>query len=1417
MHKVICSSLCLLLLTGLFSQTFAQISLVNEFGCSVNPNSFSRFNNQLYFNTSGGSCDVNGIYRTDGTAAGTVFVSNDVFDRNPTGRCVAGGHLYFGTLAGQLKRINGQTGAVELVKSGFSGVPRYMAEVSGGVLLFTDNGNGLWRSDGTTAGTYAIRSEFTSIGQVVSDGTTAYFQATGDAILYKTDGTTAGTLALLNTGGYGIRGLTLWNGLPYFCTRLADGTEQIIKWTGSAFVVLASIAQSPTTNSTPFINVERFIPTITALYFFGTTTTVQAGGNTSALNQLWKTDGTQAGTALVATMGATVPGYFRTYQNNPEGYQNILYFPADDATFGTELWRSDGTAGGTFRVRDINPGATGSTPLDFACINGICYFHAYSETTGNEIWRSDGSTAGTQLVQDLWPGPNGGSAAVNTGNSGLSYYSMVYNGRLYFRGQAADGNSQLYKTCAVPAPPTLTASPSASVCAGASVTLTASGCAGGVIWNTGATGPSLILAPSAGTADYFATCTAESCTSPNSATLTLLATSPPVAPTISPAGSVSFCLGQTTSLTASGCSGQVRWNTGATRSILLVSATGSYSATCTVNNCTGPGSAVVQAIAVSTSATVGLTPPLVCAGSSQTLTATPTNGGSIPAYQWTRNNVPILSAMNRTTTNGLGSANVLGVYVAANGTIYAATTNGLSISTDGGQTFVNRTTANGLGANLVLNAFVGADGKIYAATFGGLSISSDGGNSFSNKISTRTVNSVYVDGTGKIYVATGGSTAAGLAISTDGGNTFAYKTTANGLGGVTVIGLAAGTDGKIYAATYGGLSISADGGNSFSNRTVANGLGDNVCNEVAIGSDGRIYVATNGGLSISTDGGNSFVNRTTANGLGNTYTEAVFVDATGTVYAGSGGGLSISTNGGQTFVNYTTASGLGATYVQGIHVTPDKTIYLATSSSPGNGVSIAQRPASTYPVQAATAGDVYSVSLSPSADACPALALVSASVVITASPGSPTLTASPSATLCAGSSVTLTATGCAGTVTWNAGATGNVLVVSSAGTYSATCLAGSCASPANSLAIWVGTTPEAPTIGPMSPTIPQTGLIAYYPFDGGLNDESGNGINPTASPNTTYVPNRFGAANKAIHFTNSTTGAGTSYLDFSNPALRLTGDFTISSWSLYQGGYFNPRLFDYNGDGCGYLIAFASVGVAQPAIQFSFGCKLISYATPITGTQWRHITGVRTGNTLKLYINGALVAQNTFSSLSMPNYTATTLNIGRKPIPSYDGMTGHIDDLRFYNRALTDSEIALLANTNQPAPLSICAGQSTTLTATGCAGVTTWSTGATGNQLIVSPSQSTSYTATCTLNGCSSPASNPVMVTLYTENTTVKTGNWNDATVWSCGRVPTSADAVTLNHAIIIPASFAATALQVRYGANGQLRHLSGGRLRVGP
>lgn len=88
----------------------------------------------------------------------------------------------------------------------------------------------------------------------------------------------------------------------------------------------------------------------------------------------------------------------------PETFTEVngtLFFVADNGTFGSELWRSDGTEQGTQQVRDIYVGRDGSNPSDLVNVDGVLYFAADDGIFGRELWRSDGTEAGTELVLDL--------------------------------------------------------------------------------------------------------------------------------------------------------------------------------------------------------------------------------------------------------------------------------------------------------------------------------------------------------------------------------------------------------------------------------------------------------------------------------------------------------------------------------------------------------------------------------------------------------------------------------------------------------------------------------------------------------------------------------------------------------------------------------------------------------------------------------------------------------------------------------------------------------------------------------------------------------------------------------------------------------------------------------------------------------
>jgi ELWxxDGT repeat protein len=128
--------------------------------------------------------------------------------------------------------------------------------------------------------------------------------------------------------------------------------------------------------------------------------------------ELWRTDGTEAGTVQVADIApgaaSSNPDQFvlATFNRRGRGASSkagTLLFSASDSTRGSELFRSDGTAGRTRLIKDINPNGD-STPLSLTSFNGLVFFNADDGVHGREPWVTDGTEAGTRMFKDLNPG-----------------------------------------------------------------------------------------------------------------------------------------------------------------------------------------------------------------------------------------------------------------------------------------------------------------------------------------------------------------------------------------------------------------------------------------------------------------------------------------------------------------------------------------------------------------------------------------------------------------------------------------------------------------------------------------------------------------------------------------------------------------------------------------------------------------------------------------------------------------------------------------------------------------------------------------------------------------------------------------------------------------------------------------------------
>ena len=175
---------------------------------------------------------------------------------------------------------------------------------------------------------------------------------------------------------------------------------------------------------------------ITPGYLSTDITSMTAVGNTlffltNSATRLWKSNGTAAGTVQV---GSLPPSAWTGYMSDLTAFGGKLYFVGCEANAGCELWTSSGSGLGL--VKDINPGSASSNPSGLTEYNGRLYFAATDPTNGAELWATDGTNAGTVLVKDISPGVPNSSPAV----------FKVASGTLFFTATSQYLGRELYKT-----------------------------------------------------------------------------------------------------------------------------------------------------------------------------------------------------------------------------------------------------------------------------------------------------------------------------------------------------------------------------------------------------------------------------------------------------------------------------------------------------------------------------------------------------------------------------------------------------------------------------------------------------------------------------------------------------------------------------------------------------------------------------------------------------------------------------------------------------------------------------------------------------------------------------------------------------------------------------------------------------------
>lgn len=1358
-------TLFILLLLGFPS--FGQISLVKDLG--VHSSRFDVLDNKFLFNINGNTLAV-----SDGTAAGTVSIpSVPAFDIDLGRRCRVGNVIFYVAPGNELWKTDGTAAGTVKVKDGLANC--YSLINLNGILLFTvDLGNGtkLWRSDGTAVGTFQITNQVGN-GIDVSEPLlkTAVFNgflyfsgakvttSIGNYVpeLWRTDGTGANTTRLGGVG-YEPRGMTVMNNTLFY----------------AASFIYTETQQTCPGGINIGTGVQKYVRVIYAQTSSGSY-------------------GYAARPALIAYCSNSPDRFYgNTFENTSSFIKtdNVLYFTGTSADGVQQLWSHNGSA--PLQLTNFNA-ASGSEVQSFPNpysnyynFSRLFYLPVRTAANGIELWRSDGTIAGTSLLKDLQPGA-GDSRPV-------SFYDV--NGMIYFFANGIDGNvyrtagttagtqaiasvglqpgsgsdagetndkldyiglgnnfyfsadynnvKGIYTSCVSPIP-TISASPSATICAGSSVTLTASGCGGTVTWSTGASGSSITVAPNASTV-YSATCTQIGCTASVPANLSL--TVNPI-PSVA-ASSTALCAGSV-SLSATDVTSGLQWQRngvnilGATTTTYTPVQGGDYRVMVMATQCLSTPLVTVfdtPATPIITS-NAGAT---ICQGQSSVLSVTNCSG----TVTW--------------STGTTGSS----ITVRPNAvTSYMATCrqNTCSASASISVAVKPRQAA----PTISLQQCASTPTKTWEKKFGG-----SGSENLSGLIELADGNLLWL-GSSSSPVSNDKT------VSNFGGvDGWIVKTDANG--------------NKLWDKVYGGT------GNDFASAAVAT-------------ADGGAFIALASSSPANTG------NKTVGN-YGGPDIWVILIDAAGTI------------------TRQWLFGGAGEDSPASLIQTGDGNLVLACGTTSAGGTG--NKNGSTAPAYGNF--DMWLIKLDP------------------------------------------TSTNPTGGDIWQRSYGGSQLDIP----------VGIEETETGDLIIGGRSASVAGSGNKTSPSYDNSATEDYWVLR----------TDPTGA--TIRWQQSYGGT-KAV---SDPTGQDYGQDYIASISKGRNGNYLINGYSKSAGGT-GSKTSALKGDFDGWLVEINGTDgskVSEKALGGTNADLLYkTYPMPNGSGYWAMLraeapnSGDITANGLGMKDFWVVELDNTFTKRWDRRYGGAYDEGPRSALLTRTGeliLAGiQMSDATNANDASQDYYAVKVTECTASTLVTSCAGQSYSLWASGCSGTVTWSTGVTGASITVTPQQSTTYTATCTQNGCTSPASGPLSVTVtpataisqqspasatvtagssvtaavlatgtnltyqwYTDSQstrqpvagqtsailsltnvqagqsqtyyclvtgscgsvwsdgyaltvqvtctsmyTLKNGNWNDPSVWSCGRLPVSTDAVQIKHSVTLPGGYTASAQKVVYDLGSTL------------
>lgn len=915
--------------------------------------------------------------------------------------------------------------------------------------------------------------------------------------------------------------------------------------------------------------------------------------------------------------------------------------------------------------------------------------------------------------------------------------------------QSVPSGSVVIQVVAAPAQPTVSAGGATTFCAGGSVTLTSSA-GSSYLWSNGATTAS-INATTAGTYTVQVT-NASGCQSTASAGTTVTVNAVPATPSISASGTTALCSGGSVTLTSTAGTSYL-WSNGATSQSIVVSTAGTYSVQ--VTNAAG----CLSAASAGTTVTVG-TPPATptittggpttfCAGGSVTLTS---SAGT--SYLWS----------NGATTASI-SATTAGTY-----TVQVTNAAGCQSAASPGTTI----TVNALPSTPTINA----GGPITFCAGGSVTLTSTAGTSYlwSNGATTASINATaagtytvqVTNAAGCQSVASPGTTVTVNALPTAPTITAGGSTTFCAGGSVTLTS----TPGTSYLWSNGATTASI-------NTTLAGTYTVQVTNAAGCQSAASAgttvtvnalpttpTISASGSTTFCAGGSVTLTSSASATYLWSNGATTASINATSagtyTVQVTNAAGCQSATSVGTTVtVNSLPATPTitpngPTTFCAGGSVTlsaPVSTSYLWSDGSMSQSINPG---AGTYTVQVTNAAGCQSASSAP------------ITVTVNALPNAPIISPNGPTTFCAGGTVNL-ASSAGISYLWSNGATTASIDVTASGTFTAQITGtNGCTSPISApVTVTVNPNPTI-TLGTVSnPSSCTIGNGSIEVTGSGTGDLSWTGSS-TGSSNGINLPTVINSLNDGsyqISFTNQngctsnmlsvsltapsapaaptiTAGGATSFCDGGSVTLTSStgttylwsNGATTPSINVTNAGNYTVSITDANG--CSSLASASSVVTVLPLPVISSG-TIVDPSSCIVSDGSIEVNGSGTGDLIWSGVSsGSQIGINLPATISGLGQGSYTLNFT-------DGNGCESSDLLV---TLVAPGAPAAPSISANGPLTFCEGENVVLSSS-IGDFYLWSNSETTQSITVNTSGTYSLTIT-DVNGCVSPSSNPVTVTV---------------------------------------------------------------------